>query len=168
MDVARSSLVGADERVWPAAAPAACATAVVLEGRRPCQPAFLVCVGKRVLADSSGANAGELLFVRWLPLCKSRVVDSGCGLVHMLVINRAQVIFGEVTTTCSAGSGSNTQPPQLDAGRDPFGSGYEAVLGELLVQGGFYAHKREHRLIWLEAALPLLQACFHLGASLGR
>lgn len=47
-------------------------------------------------------------------------------------------------------------------GRDVFGAGYEGVLAEMLVQGNNYAHVRPRRLVWLQAAQPLLEVGMRL------
>ena len=49
------------------------------------------------------------------------------------------------------------------AGRDIFGTGYEQVLGEMLTQGNSYAHVPARRIVWLQAAQPLLQVPFSQG-----
>ncbi|KAK9915551.1 hypothetical protein WJX75_000610 [Coccomyxa subellipsoidea] len=43
-------------------------------------------------------------------------------------------------------------------GREIFCTGYEQVLGEMLTQGNSYAHVPARRIVWLQAAQPLLQA----------
>ena len=45
------------------------------------------------------------------------------------------------------------------AGKDIYGEGYQAVMGEMLTQGCSYAHVAKRRTVWLKAMLPLLQVC---------
>lgn len=45
----------------------------------------------------------------------------------------------------------------MGAGRDTLGAGYECVLGEMLAQGNNYAHVPARRLVWMQAAQPMLQ-----------
>ena len=46
------------------------------------------------------------------------------------------------------------------AGRNIFGEGYQDVLSELLLAGNNYAHVPARRLVWLQAATPLLEVGF--------
>ncbi len=43
-------------------------------------------------------------------------------------------------------------------GKDIYGEGYQAVMGEMLTQGSSYSHVPARRTVWLRAMLPLLQA----------
>ena len=42
-------------------------------------------------------------------------------------------------------------------GKDIYGEGFQAVMGEMLTQGSSYAHVAGRRIVWLKAMLPLLQ-----------
>ena len=44
------------------------------------------------------------------------------------------------------------------AGKDIYGEGHQAVMGEMMMQGSGYSHVPVRRTVWLRAMLPLLQA----------
>ena len=54
-------------------------------------------------------------------------------------------------------SGEREQDRIWHAGKNVFGEGYRAVMGEMLTQGADYSHVPARRLVWLQAMMPLLK-----------
>ena len=56
----------------------------------------------------------------------------------------------------------------LCAGRDVYGGGYRAVMGEMMTQGVSYSHVPARRVVWLTAMQPLFKVRLACQLQCGR